>query len=195
MTTYILAGGGDRRYPEYIVQLARVIQAEVAQPKILSCWFSNPDDVAEESFPKYKEYFLSHFASGTTFLRADRDNFREQVREADVIYFHGGHTSLLLPAMEKFGDLHEDFVGKIVVGSSAGANYLSSVGYSPRARSGETGSGLTDLVTVVHYGSKGFGELTFTPAFWQEAVKSVCQESGKDNVVVLPEGTFVVVKA
>lgn len=195
MTTYILAGGGDRRYPEYLTQLARVIQTEVAQPKILSCWFSNPDDVAEENFLKYKEYFLSHFASGATFLRAERENFREQVRAADVIYFHGGHTSLLLPAMEQYGDLREAFAGKIVVGSSAGANYLSTVGYSPRARSAETGSGLTNLVTVVHYGSKGFGELMFRPEFWQEAVKSVCQKSGKDNVVVLPEGTFVVVKA
>ena len=194
MTTYILAGGCDRRYPQYMSALARVIQTEVNAPRILSCWFSNPDDEAPDKFASYSSYFLQNFAQGTTVKMAEADSFLEQVAEADMVYFHGGHSKLLLDKMQHYGDMKAAFEGKIIVGSSAGAVYLSSMSYSPTARAVVQGSGATSLNTVVHYGSEGFGDKTFESSFWHEATEAVRAASDSGEVVVLPEGTFIVVK-
>ena len=194
MTTYILAGGGDRVYSEYLNQLVRVIEAKVTRPKILSCWFSNSDETANAQFTEYRDYFLASFEDGTTFIRAERGRFIEQVRDVDVIYLHGGHTDLLLAAMQEYEGMEGAFTGKIIVGSSAGANYLSRVGFSPSKEGVVEGSGILDVATVVHYGSRGFGGKAFEPAFWDEATRKVREASGKDEVILLPEGTFTVIE-
>ena len=193
MTKFILAGGCDRLYPEYLTQLARVIETAVQQPKILSCWFSNSDEESEAKFPEYQAHFLKFFSEGSSFIKADRVTFIDQIRSADVIYFHGGHTELLFTALEPYGDLRASFEGKIVVGSSAGTNYLSSFGFSPRKASAQKGSGILDIATVVHYGSAGFGDMKFEPSFWDDAVKQVREKSGKQEVLLLHEGTFSVI--
>ena len=183
----------DRKHPEYLAQLARVIHTDLTKPKILSCWFSNSDEDADRKFPEYKEHFLSFFQQGSTFVRADKEKFLEQVNNADVIYFHGGHTTLLLPAMEKYENIEKVFEGKIVVGSSAGANYLSSTSFSPSKATAEEGGSLTNLAVIVHFNSIGYGDLTFEPSFWQDAIGKVREKSGNNDVILLPEGTFTIV--
>ncbi len=193
MTRYILAGGCDRKYPEYLTQLARVIQIDFEHPRILSCWFSNPDNEVETKFSNYKEHFLKFFGESTIVTKATKDEFVEQVVNADVIYLHGGSTTLLLAAMEEYGSMHEIFQGKIVVGSSAGANYISKVGFSPSIVTTGKGAGLASVSTIVHFGSRGFNDMTFDSQFWQDAIKNVRELSGSDDVILLPEGTFTVV--
>ena len=193
MTKYILAGGCDLQYPEYLSQLARIIRTDFEQPKILSCWFSISDDEAEAKFSDYKEYFLNFFNEKTEFIKATKDEFLDQVENANVIYFHGGHTTLLLPAMERYGEMREVFRGKIVVGSSAGANYISKFGFSPSKATVGKGTGLVNVSTIVHFGSRGFNDMTFKPSYWQDAIKKVKEESGSNEVVLLPEGTFTVI--
>lgn len=193
MTKYILAGGCDRQYPEYLTQLARIIHTDFEKPKILSCWFSNLDDETEAKFPEYKEHFLEFFNEETKFIKAIKDEFLEQVENADVIYFHGGHTTLLLSAMERYGEMREAYRGKIVVGSSAGANYISKFGFSPSKATIGKGAGLVNVSTIVHFGSKGFNDMTFKSSFWQDAIKKVKKQSGSSEIVLLPEGTFTVI--
>lgn len=195
MTKYILAGGCDRLYPEFFKQLARVVETESSQPRILSCWFSNHSDEADEKFPQYRDLLLTFFSRGTQVIKAERHSFMEQVAAADVVYLHGGHTDVLSAAMDEYGDLTEAFEGKMIVGSSAGANYLSRVGYSPGKAAAIKGSGLADIASVVHYGSKGWGGKTYTPEFWMSAVKKVKELSGDRQILLLPEGTFSVIEA
>lgn len=187
MTKYILAGGCDRLYPEYFTQLVRVIQTEVAHPKLLSCWFSNHADEADERFPAYREQMLKFFAEGTEIVKAEKATFIEQVADADVVYLHGGHTDVLFEAMAAYDDLESVFEGKIIVGSSAGANYLARVGFSPGKNTP------LDIAVVVHYGSMGFNGRTYEPEFWDEAVKRTREHSGSDQVLLLPEGSFSVI--
>lgn len=183
MTKYILAGGCDRLYPEYFRQLARVIQAEVAQPVILSCWFSMTDEESEARYPEYSEKMKKYFGDSTVITKADRTTFMEQVAGADVVYFHGGHTDILLTAMAGYENISNAFSGKIIVGSSAGANFLSRVGFSPGKAKAVTGAGIVDVVSIVHYISSGFNEQTFSPGFWDEAVRDVKELSGSDQVL------------
>ena len=194
MTTYILAGGCDRKHPTYVWDIARIIAMKTVTPKILSVCFSMSKEDGDRKFSEYHEYFLTHFPKGTEFVRAHHDNFIQQVRDADVVYFHGGHTSLLVSTMQQYPDIKSEFKGKIVIGSSAGANYLARYGFSPStARVGLTG-GILNVAVVVHYGSSGFGGMTFKPEFWDRAVKSVREASGEDEVILLPEGMFTVIE-
>ncbi len=194
MTMYILAGGCDRKYPEYATQLGRVVHAKIARPRILSCGFAQDDERAERKFPQYRDFFTKYFGEYESFVKAEKSQFIEQIREADVVYFHGGRTSLLLDEMQKYPDIQQEFAGKIIIGSSAGANYLSS--YCWASMKGEMGlaGGVLNVATVVHYGSTGFEEFTFDQAYWDKAVAKVREVSGRDEIILLPEGIFTVIE-
>lgn len=194
MTTYILADGADESYPEYIAQLSRVVHAEIARPRILSCGFSSDDSKAEEKFPKRKKIFEEKFGNISEFVMAKKDSFIEQVRAADVVYFHGGSTNSLVDAMQAYPNIQKEYAGKIIIGSSAGANYLSSCGFSPSVNGVGQSGGIVEVAVVVHYGSLGFNGMTFEPGYWQRAVEAVRNASGKNEVLLLPEGTFAVIK-
>lgn len=194
VTTYILAGGADGEYPEYMTQLGRVVHARVARPKILSCGFSSDDARAREKFPRHKKMFEERFGAFEEFAMAEKDRFVEQVRAADVVYFHGGSTNSLVDAMQAYPGIDKEFEGKVVIGSSAGANYLSSCGFSPSINDIGQSGGILDVAVVVHYGSPGFNGMTFDGGYWQKAVETVRKASGKDEILLLPEGAFAVIE-
>lgn len=193
-TTYILAGGADSSYPEYMVQLSRVVHSMVARPKILSCGFASDDTRAKEKFPKYKEAFEQKFGNFAEFVMAEKDAFAEQVKAADVVYFHGGSTNSLVDAMRAYPGIEKEYAGKIIIGSSAGANYLSSCGFSPSINDIGQSGGIVDVAVVVHYGSPGFNGMSFEPGYWGRAADAVRQASGGKEVLLLPEGTFAVIR-
>lgn len=192
MTLYILAGGCDGLYPEYIEQLGRVVRTQVIRPKILFCEFASEDVRAEARFLKHKKMFEEGFGSFETITMATKDRFIEEVRGADIIYFHGGRTSTLLDAMQMYSGIKKEFSGKIIIGTSAGANYLSSRGFSPSTGKVSEGSGIVDVAIVAHYGSSGFEGMSFDTGYWKSAVEAVRAASGKDKVALIPEGTFAV---
>lgn len=193
MTMYILAGGSDGDHPEYMAQLSRVVHSKVSSPKILSCGFSGSDTKAEKRFPLRRKMFEDRFGSYESFTMATKENFIEQVRAADVVYFHGGSTNSLVDAMKAYPGVKKEFEGKIIIGSSAGANYLSSCGFSPSIDDIGQSGGIVDAAVVVHYGSPGFNGMTFEPGYWQRAAELVREASGKKEVILLPEGTFTVI--
>ncbi len=192
MTTYILAGGADESYPEYMTQLSRVVHSIIARPKILSCGFSSEDAQAETKFAKRKKMFEERFGDFASFTMATKSGFVEQVRAVDVVYFHGGSTNSLVDAMQAYPDVEKEYAGKIIIGSSAGANYLSSCGFSPSIGKVGQSSGIVDVAVVVHYGSPGFNGMTFNAKYWRRATEAVRNASGKKEILLLPEGTFAV---
>lgn len=194
MTTYILAGGADSSYPEYMIQLSRVVHSMIANPKILSCGFSSDDAQAKEKFPKRKKMFEERFGGFAEFVMAEKDRFVEQVKTADMVYFHGGSTNSLVDAMRVYPGIEELYRGKIIVGSSAGANYLSSCGFSPSIGDVGQSGGIVDAAVVVHYGSNGFNGMTFDLGYWERAAEAVRKASGKKEIILLPEGTFAVIE-
>lgn len=126
MTLYILAGGCDRAYPEFWDRLSEVVLREVPSPKILSCMFASDEAAVEARFEGYKTTFARYFAESDVTL-ARHDVFYEQIKSSDVIYLHGGRTSRLLEAIPEYNRFRRAVEGKIVIGSSAGANFLSTV--------------------------------------------------------------------
>lgn len=190
MTLYILAGGCDRAYPEFWDRLSDIVQREVPSPKILSCMFASDEDTVEARFEGYKSTFAQYFAESSLTL-ARHDVFYEQIESSDVIYLHGGRTSRLLEAIPEYNRFRRAAEGKIVIGSSAGANFLSTVCYSPSSNAYIRASGILPVASVVHYGVAEFEGRLISPGEWQGVRKGLTEEvHGQLPILLLPEGQF-----
>lgn len=147
---FILCGGYEWKYETPMQRIAKFILNKVSKPKILDVWFA----MEEEKYKKYDNIFEEIYKNNQILFErkiATQENFIEECKWADVINIHGGSSDLLFPIMQKY-DLSVLYEDKIVIGSSAGAKFLSS--YSPNWN-GEglrKGSGILLLNVIVHYG-------------------------------------------
>lgn len=149
-SVFILCGGSEWKYEASMRKIADFILERVTQPKILDVWSAMP----EEKRKKYDAIFVEHYQNNRILFErktATQENFIEECKWADVINIHGGSSDLLFPVMQKY-DLSVLSENKIVIGSSAGAKFLSS--YSPNwdGKNLREGSKLLPLNVIVHYG-------------------------------------------
>lgn len=193
MSKYILAGGSDMLYEDYGKSLAAFVESKVESPTILSCLFSHDADERESKSRDWNVWFGKYFSRTTRVVNADEEDFYDQVLESDVIYLHGGTTQKLLDNLPDFERVKKVFEGKIVIGSSAGANYLSQICYSPTAGKVLRGSGILPFGVMVHYGISGFNDLEFTPESWIASETNLRESSMNTPILQIPEGTFVIV--
>lgn len=198
VTKYILAGGGDYKNTQtFSPRLAAEVRKQITGPvKVLSCLFAEPREVWEAKFAKREPWFRQMFGDDTSVELAFPDVFSEQVSKADVVYLHGGDDALLGHYLDQVKDIRGLFADKIVVGSSAGANWLSSACWTCDWRAVRHGAGLVPLNIIVHYGSD-FGEHDPRgPIDWQSAETDfqAVLETGA-QITRLPEGEFVVFEA
>jgi peptidase E len=193
MTYYILAGGADRRTDGYGEELSKAVYSFIDRPaKILSVQFSQEKDEWQEKFDGWVLWFHEYLGSDADIKLASPDTLLEQLTWADVIYFHGGRTQNLLGVLNQFGDIEPYFKDKVVVGSSAGTNFLSKYYFSPKQNKIDVGSGIVPLNTIVHYGAADDGEISLTPEAWEEVVVKMKALVKDEELTLLPEGKFVV---
>lgn len=187
-TKYILAGGLDRAHPEYWDHLGKEIT--VTRPvKLLSCFFSQPKKDWQDKFNGFNPFFKRAFGDDVIRELADVEDFLDQLKECDILYLHGGTTHRLKSVLARYGNLVPYFKGKVVIGSSAGANYLSKLGWSPSLRQPIEGAGIVNLNVVVHYGSNFVDEDALGPVDWEDTklqLKKLLHE--EDVITLLPEG-------
>jgi len=147
---FILCGGYEWKYEIPMQRIAKFILNKVSKPKILDVWFA----MEEEKYKKYDNIFEEIYKNNQILFErriATQENFIEECKWANVINIHGGSSDLLFPIMQKY-DLSVLYEDKIVIGSSAGAKFLSS--YSPNWN-GEglrKGSCILPLNVIVNYG-------------------------------------------
>lgn len=192
---FILAGGSDSAYPAYWERLAGVVKREAAQPTILSCLFARPEESRPEAAERFSKKFHDLFGEKTKVLFAKEDQFYEQITEADVIYLHGGRTKLLRDAIPDIERFKKAITGKIVIGSSAGANFLSVACFSPSANETMLSSGIVDVGVVVHYGVEQFDDTMLTMKDWRVVVGEMAELTGDRPLMLLPEGEFSIIYA
>jgi len=193
VSKYILAGGCDRKYPDYGRRLADFVKKEITSPVVLSCCFSQPIEKRNTKRTDWDVWFAKYFDFAKNIIRAEEEVFFEQAQQSDVIYLHGGETRRLIKALPDFEAVRRAFEEKIVIGSSAGANYLSTLSYSPSKNIVQNGSGILDMGVVVHYGISSFNEKRYSLAQWHSAAKSVKASLGGKPLILLPEGGFTVI--
>jgi hypothetical protein len=190
VTTYILAGGNDRASRGYWTDLASAILHDKPL-RVLSCMFARPKEIWQETYDGYQSFFKMAFGDDMTSVLAQTDSFVDQIKAADVIYLHGGDTRLLKKLLSQYYNLQQLLEGKIVIGSSAGAQFLSNKYWSCGTRTLGEGSGFTDLNTIVHYNSNYGSDDPRGPIDWQQAEQQLQQMIGAEKVTRLPEGKFV----
>lgn len=167
--------------------------AEIDKPVILSCMFSQVPESRGLRQESFDELFRAHFGDRVSIVHATEDAFYQQIADANVIYLHGGRTDRLLEAIPDLDKIKHAIKGKIVIGSSAGANFLSSACFSPSKNAVMQGSGLLPLGVVVHYGIDSFEDTPYENDFWRGAANRVRDELGGKPLVLLPEGQFTVI--
>ncbi len=195
MTTFMLVGGSEiDANTNFGQRLSKTVASFASQPKILDCQFAKPDlPTQKASYQGWLKFFDEYFPGSEVEL-ARQESFYEQVAWADVVYLHGGSTKTILEALPDYQKVQQAFEGKIVIGSSAGANYVSNYCFSPNADRVIKSNSFLDISLIVHYSSTQIEDKVVDMAFWRSAVDRVRQASGKDEVLLLPEGEFVVIQ-
>ncbi len=151
-TTYILQGGfPPNGPPESDAFFAEILRTAPQETKALLVMFAKEDDRVEKNVREDTEQFTKNSGGRTlSFELATEDAFIEQIKTADVIYFHGGHTGKLLETLKRLPDFREAIQGKIVAGDSAGANVLCAAFFSARIGAG-VGLGIVPIKVLCHY--------------------------------------------
>ena len=151
---FILCGGYEWKNETQMDRLAKFILDKFPKPKILDVWFA----MNEDKYKKYDDIFVEIYKNNKMLFErkiASQENFIEECKWADVINIHGGSSDLLFPIMQKY-DLNVLNEDKIVIGSSAGAKFLSL--YSPNWNGNglRKGRGILPINVIVHYGDDKF---------------------------------------
>jgi len=155
MTKYLLHGGATRNESADNTNFFKEIVKELpSNITILGVYFACPEDTWAERFEFFKERLIRE--SGRADIRfvlaeSDLTVFVNQIKEADVVYLHGGETPLLKEKLSKVNNLAELFKGKVVVGSSAGVYVLSKYYYSNDYDNIFEGLGILLIKSFCHY--------------------------------------------
>lgn len=191
-TIFILAGGNDKKSPDYGPQLSQQIAAYTTQPKILSCFFSSEEEGWAEKAVEWQDWFADNFTQPFTYDYARSDSLLAQIDAADIIYFHGGKTPLLCEKLPATQELKKHLRGKVVVGSSAGANMLSTYYWSSTRGGLCEGLAIVDANVMVHYRAADASGYKRTPEVWDQEEAEFQRRLGDGIITQLPEGQFVV---
>ncbi len=199
MTKYILFGGADRTAAAtQKAALAAEIQKDIKEPlKILSVLFAEKREDWEAKYDIRKAFFAELFGNDFELQFAMPASFEAQAKWANVIYLHGGDTALLKFYLDTLPNLRELFKDKTVIGSSAGAEYLSATYWTPDWREVKSGRGLVDAKVIAHYKSAAYGADDPRGAINWPEIEAALEQTGNKTLPIyrIKEGEFVVVQA
>jgi peptidase E len=182
MTKFILHGGGEGQgEKEHDAFFREIIDNLPNKAKVLCVYFAVPDESVKEKHKVYVDFFKRNNTDRKEIeLKvASKDNFTEELRWADAIYFRGGETIRLLEQVKNYQNFKEELLKKkLVAGSSAGVYFLSNYAYSAGKDILYTGLGVLPIKSNCHYEKgKDLSKLDKLPG----------------KLVLLREGEFVVV--
>jgi peptidase E len=196
-TTYILFGGNDSIMTDtQRAKLSRAITKELGgnKPKVLSVMFAALREDWEWKFrdrrrPAFERLFGKNYDARLAYPK----DFRGDLKWANVVYIHGGDDTLLAHYLDQYQDLAELLAGKVVVGSSAGADYPSKLFWTCDWRELRQGRGLVDASVITHFGSDYGNDDPRGPVDWQAADEELAQATDLP-IYKLREGEFVLLK-
>lgn len=192
MTKFILLGG----YPQKAADKGKSFYEELIEGfdepvKILLCMFARPEDAWQKTFEGDQVILDQNLPVKKLDLKmASPDEFLEQVKWANVIYFRGGITENLLEELNKQTGWEKLIQGKTVAGTSAGANILGKYYSALDTPSVKKGLGLLPVKVIVHYKS----DYNAPNIDWDESYQ-LLQSTGEElPILALGEGQFEVIK-
>lgn len=119
---------------------------------VLLVFFAKREEAHEELFNAVTTNLLNNAGhKELTFIKATRDSFMEQVKNADVIYFSGGQTLKLIEILKSYPDLIKNLNNKVLIGDSAGTYALATYFYSKSEGGLFEGLGIAPAKVICHY--------------------------------------------
>lgn len=192
MTKYILAGGfvnkskdgGRAFYEEFVKGINN------KPVKILDCMFARPVEYWEETF-KSDQNLLSQFIKDFELELATPEKFVEQVKNSNVIFIRGGHTQQLFKLLSQDTSWIQELDGKVLAGTSAGAEVIAKYYHVLSSSRTGDGFGLLPIKVIPHWKSKDFDEIPKNFDF-DKALNELKEYKENLPVYTLAEGEFVV---
>jgi len=194
MTKYILNSGGYKNNPELAKKFfAEIVRGLGNSPKFIIVPFSQPREDWETKFAEDTKGRFQMFIEGVnpTFELALPKTFEEQIKNADIVYMHGGDDTLLQYWLKQF-DLPKIWEGKIVATSSASSDALSKYFWTCDWRECGEGLGILPIKFLPHFESDFGATDPRGPIDWNKALKEL--KSYKEDLPVhaLKEGEFII---
>jgi len=154
MTKFVLHGGsvGDENEDNFGF-FKEMTQIDKGQVNFLICCFACDKDRVEDKFRRHSDLF-EKYSDGKVidFYLADENIFEKQLGLADVLFLEGGgSTEQLVEKLSKFGKFSSLIEGKIVGGTSAGANCLAKYFFGNMSQKVGKGLGVLNIKTYCHF--------------------------------------------
>ena len=192
MTKYILIGG----YPHKASDGGKAIYWEAIEGfpepvNVLICLFAREQEQWGKSYDEKKQFFTKNLPkTKLNFTLAKEFGFVDQIKFADLLYFVGGDTARLIRGLERNPGWKKALESKTVMGSSAGADLLSTYNYDLEYFKCSSGSGLVPVKTIVHYESDNYTP----PIGWRNAYKEIKKYKEDLPIWALHEGEYKTIK-
>ena len=159
------------------------------QVKLAFCIFAQPEADWQETEAWNTKMFDS-FKAGReiTFQTMTADNFSEVSSWANIIYIPGGDPYQLKEKLEACGDVPGLWDGKVIAGSSAGADILCTQYTYLQNKTFGSGYGWVPATCIPHW-RDNFND--YTTDGWDWAEKEALKRYPELPVLCIPEGEFV----
>ena len=185
---FILVGGYPHKAEDDGKAFCESLVRDFSEPvKVLVCLFARPKENWEQAFLQDKNFFAVNISSKKVEIKlATQENFIEELKWCDSIYFRGGDIDLV-HIMSKFPGWENYLEGKVVAGSSMGAYMLSKYYFDITSNTIKTGTGITNTKVIVHWKS----ELPeYKNTRWEEGLNELKNYKNDLPIYKLVEGEF-----
>lgn len=194
-TKFVLHGGNISDSPDKGKGLFSELTKGLDDPKVLLCYFSRAREDWESDFDYHSQIINSFWDKKPKLGMAMPDVFEEQLKKSDIVMFYGGDDELITHWARKIRYFAESLKGKIIGGSSAGADLFVKKYWTGDWREVRDGIGLVDANIMTHYGSAYGSDDPRGPIDWGEAEKELQKAIGSNETILkIREGKFVTIE-
>jgi len=179
-----LADDGGKRFVEV---LFRYFPKNI---KLAFCIFAQPESDWQETrasniscFDKFKGPRTIAYKTITP------DTFAEVSAWADIVYIPGGEPHQLIDTVTACGDIAKLWDGKLIAGSSAGADLFCAGFTYLQDKTFGRGLGWIPASCIPHWRAADFSG--YTPSDWDWAEQESLKQLPNMPVLCIPEGDFV----
>jgi hypothetical protein len=157
--------------------------------KLAFCIFAQPEKDWEET-RVWNTTMFNHFKGDRKieYQTMTPENFADVSAWADVIYLPGGSAALLLEKLQAAGDLAKLWDGKVIAGSSAGADIFCEGFMYLQDKTYGKGLGWIKASCIPHWRADFEN---YTEKDWDWAEQEALRSRPDLPVLCIPEGDFV----
>lgn len=129
------------------------------------------EEEQEEVFARDKHAILAHTDKQLQVLKANLEQFKDQLQEADAIFVTGGVTKVLKERLLTCPEFEELIKDKVYAGSSAGANVVAKFHTSGFAEGVQEGLGILPIGIIAHFGNPEFNATEESKEWFPEDIE------------------------